>query len=797
MIARPLHIFARLSIALVAMFAMPAVAQRAAAPSAAVSYDGIVADAKAMMLVDPAQAIRRAKQAEQLADRLPQDRQMAARATAQWLQGEAYLRSNKIAQAKPLIERATRTLQAAGDRSKLMGDVLLSSGGVNTALADVTTALANYQSAHNIFRDIGETRSRAIALLSIAGLYIDAKDYRNALRYYEQAIQVYRGDPSLLLSIHNNRAGALTELKRYADADRQYQLALGLARTMNSPGLQAQILRNVARNHLMAGNVGAAEGAIESARRLTDSSDAESTAQLAAVGAQAQLQRGHLAQAEQLILRSFDGVDPTQTTLAYRPNHQTAFEIFRRLGKDQAALVHIEALKRLDDQTARLATTTGTALAAARFDFANQELRIAQLKADELQRNIDFERANAATRQNIAIGIALIVMVIVAMLAFGIVTLRRSRDQVRAANIDLAATNSALAKALAAKTEFLATTSHEIRTPLNGILGMTQVMLVDRTLSAALRDRINVVHAAGLTMRALVDDILDVAKIETGNLTIEQAPFDVTATLGEVAKLWQVQAEARGIGFVLDVAGSPGWIEGDAARLRQIVFNLLSNALKFTERGTVTLRARTSGDRLSIAVSDSGIGIPPEKHELIFESFRQVDAGTTRKFGGTGLGLAICRNLARAMDGDVRVQSASGEGATFVLDLPLIPAAPPEIAPIVDGQKALLILDRSPITRSMLRAVLEPGFGAVVFAGSPEDAVDKIEAGQIAQVLIDEATIRALDDRDAALAAIVEADLLASGISQVIAKPIAAPALIAKLAVSSNSRERGLVSRAA
>ncbi|MEN2785202.1 ATP-binding protein [Sphingomonas qilianensis] len=518
-----------------------------------------------------------------------------------------------------------------------------------------------------------------------------------------------------------------------------------------------------------------------------------------------------------MIDRSFDGVDLGKTTLDMREGHKAAYEIFRQSGQDSKALVHLETLKRLDDQTSRLAASANTSLAAARFDFANQELRIAQLKADELQRNIDFQQAQAVTRQNIAIGIALVVMTIVTLLAFGIFTLRRSRDQVRVANIDLAATNTALAKALAAKTEFLATTSHEIRTPLNGILGMTQVMLTDRTLSAALRERIGIVHGAGLTMRALVDDILDVAKIETGNLTIEQTPFDLRVTLEEVAKLWREQAEARGIGFVLDVAQSPNWILGDPARLRQIVFNLLSNALKFTERGTIALRAGSDGGRVVIAVSDSGIGIPAAKHELIFESFRQVDAGTTRQFGGTGLGLAICRNLARAMDGDVRVASRPGEGATFTIDLPLIAAVAPHVVSTRQDQTALLIVDRSPITRSMLRAVLEPHAGAVDFASSAEEAVGKIRGGRVAQVLIDDATIAGEPDGEAALAAIADAAaahgvatsllwaapdeqcqaaLLATGIGQVIAKPITAATLIAKLFNSYNLSGDRLVSPA-
>jgi CheY-like chemotaxis protein len=285
-------------------------------------------------------------------------------------------------------------------------------------------------------------------------------------------------------------------------------------------------------------------------------------------------------------------------------------------------------------------------------------------------------------------------------------------------------------------------------------------------------------------------------------------PFDLKATLRDVSKMWEEQARAKGVAFTLDLADAPDHVEGDAARLRQIIFNLLSNALKFTESGSVGVRAATidgpAGRLLSIAVSDSGIGIPPDKYDLIFESFRQVDAGTTRKFGGTGLGLSICRNLAQAMGGDVSVRSTPGQGSTFILDLPLLLAAAPEAAMTAVGgtPSALLILDRNPITRSMLRAVLEERAGSVVFASSVEEAVERIGTGGVAQLLIDDATIKANDDVMSALGTLSaaasrvgtrttllwlrpddaqRAEFMRAGIHAVVGKPIQGAALAAAL----------------
>ena len=589
------------------------------------------------------------------------------------------------------------------------------------------------------------------ALLSIAMLYQEAHDDQSALRYYDQAREIYRGDASLTMSIYNNRANALEELGRHHESEAQWQQSLTIARTMHSPGLVAQILRNIARSQLASGQVAAADGTIAEINRLVQQEGLHPTAeQVWSVQAQSALQHGRLAEARRMIELAFAGVDLTETTLAYHQAHETAYAVYMRLGDHEHALAHLQALKRLDDNTSELAASANTALAAARFDFANQELRIARLRQDELARNVAFERQRAATQRLIFIGAIVATLIIVGLLGFGVVTLRRSRDKVRAANIDLGRTNVALEKALAAKTEFLATTSHEIRTPLNGILGMTQVMLADRGLDAQLRDRIGVVHGAGVSMRALVDDILDVAKMETGNLTIEDAPFDLPAMLTDVSRMWQEQAEGKKLAFTLDVTQAPRCIVGDAARLRQIVFNLLSNACKFTETGDVEVAARAEGDRLRIVVRDTGIGIPADKHEIIFESFRQGDAGTTRRFGGTGLGLSICRNLARAMHGDVIVESAGeGQGATFTLDLPLAlgDAAAGGCAAEAAG---VLILDRNPISRSVLKAVLEPRFGPVTLAGSATEAAAALERAPVRLVLADQASLGADDPAEAA-----------------------------------------------
>lgn len=797
-----------LAAAIMLALVMPIAAFAQPAPSST-QIEAALGDARGMMMTDPARAIARAQVARDLATRFPGNKRAVYAATATWLLGEANVRYGKLDRGGPLIEKAVNLAERADPGGKLNADALLSRGNYRALTANVAAALTDMQAANEIYRKIGDTRGEAIVLVTIATLYLDANDFTAALKYVDQALDVYRGDPQLLVSLHNNRGDMLRELKRYAEAEAEFKKALSLARSLGGGSLTLPILRNVARNELAAGQLDAAGWTIDEAFRVLQAGDGASDdrSKVLAVAAQLSLQRHQLVQARTQIEQAFKSWGDASDTQSWQAR-KTAYEIYRALGDKPNALTQLEALKQLDDKIAKLAASTNTALMAARFDFANQELKIAKLQANEAKR-----RAN--TQFWIFIATTIVSTVIFGMLGFGLITIRRSRNQVRAANVDLEASNAALGKALAAKTEFLATTSHEIRTPLNGILGMTQVMLADRRLDPAMRDRIGVVHGAGVSMRALVDDILDVAKMETGNLTIERAPVDLAAMLRDVSRLWQEQAAAKGVEFELDVSEAPPLIESDPARLRQIAFNLLSNALKFTQNGHIHVRSGViqgaDGEQVIIEIRDTGIGIPPDKLELIFESFRQADAGTTRQFGGTGLGLAICRNIARAMDGDVTVASVPGEGSTFTVAVPLVRVEEQEAVAAKDEHgKALLIVDKNPISRAMLKTLFAPRFPSVKVAGSIDEAAAMLEEGGIQRVVTDEATIAMDGDVEAGIARLTGAPvsllwttpeaadrtrLTAAGVDQLIAKPIAGAALVQ--AIVSVAQNEDVDSRAA
>ncbi|MGN6278382.1 MAG: ATP-binding protein [Sphingomonas sp.] len=766
------------------------------------AFAQLVDQAKTKMLSDPKAAADLAARARaQLvsAGIKPNAQDLAV---AEWLEGEANLRQGKAEEAEDFLSTAWNAVKDAPP-STVMGNILVSRGWLEMEGANFPESLTTFQSAFRIFQKLGDARNQAMTLMSIASLYTEANETDSALKYYSQATEIYSGDAKVTVSLYNNIGNIFSKKRDYGRAIYNYKKALDSANKIQSAPLKAQILRNIARLYLDASDIGAAENTIDSGLKLAASqNDPSSRAQFTEIAARAAFERGNLSRAAFLIGQAINDVDESGDALSLREAHDVAYKIYKKLGRDNLALANFEIVKRLDDQTASLAASANTALMAARFDYTNQNLKIAQLQAQDLQRKIAFERAHARTVRMAFISAGGVTIVIIAMLAIGIVIIRRSRNDERAAKLGLAEANSALAKALAAKTEFLATTSHEIRTPLNGILGMTQVMLADPKLAADTRERLGVVQSAGVTMRALVDDILDVAKMETGNMTIEHAPMDVCQVLTDVARVWRDQAEDRGIAFVLSVDDCPARVMGDAARLRQVVFNLLSNALKFTERGRIELGGTVieteRGRRVRITVSDTGIGIAPDKIDEVFESFRQADASTTRRFGGTGLGLAICRSLTRAMDGEVSVESQIGEGTTFTVELPLIHAAEEAVECDQPGGASLLIVDRNPITRAMLRALLEERAGAVHLAGSIDDARSLLATQQIADVLVDDSAIRGLgDDWQAALAGLVEAahlgthftalwrlddpaeeeTIAAVGIDQLIAKPVAGPVL--------------------
>lgn len=294
----------------------------------------------------------------------------------------------------------------------------------------------------------------------------------------------------------------------------------------------------------------------------------------------------------------------------------------------------------------------------------------------------------------------------------------------------LAAVNLRLEQASQAKSHFLASVSHELRTPMNAILGFTDALLngVDGPLNEDQRQSLTWVQRGGRDLLELINDILDLSKIEAGGLVIHPEPFAPVELVETVVGQHRPLAEQKGLGFELRDEGSPAGVMLDRQRTRQIVVNLIGNALKFTSQGSVeVVVGGAERDILEVSVRDTGLGIPEDHLDKIFEDFRQVETGRPPGVGGTGLGLAISRRLARMMGGDIAVESASGQGSTFRVTLPIDCRKPEQrpapVEPARRGERVLLTIDDDPSLGPLIEKMLTDTGWRVASVTDPVRAV--------------------------------------------------------------------------
>jgi signal transduction histidine kinase/ActR/RegA family two-component response regulator len=496
---------------------------------------------------------------------------------------------------------------------------------------------------------------------------------------------------------------------------------------------------------------------------------------------------------------------------------------FREEGASQALhaeaeLLHAEGRSSEAFDLLRRHAEEETLQAARRFsDGIGQVTSEMQSQLQERRQQLETARANTALQADVIqsqrwiVGIGVVFFLFVAALLFRqwrmTGHLRQARYRAEGAN--------------RAKSEFLANMSHEIRTPLNGVVAMADA-LSRRPLDDAEQEMVEIIRSSGVTLERLLSDILDSAKIEAGQVTIEAAPFALGHAVKDIAALWSSRVEGGPVALIVELDPTlDRMVVGDAVRVRQILANLVSNALKFTSVGAVTLSVEpVAGERVRFTVADTGVGFDAEQKARIFTRFQQADGSITRRFGGTGLGLAISRDLAELMGGELDCESTPGAGSRFWFELPLpaaviaetVPGAADDISP--EGLR-ILLADDHPANRKVIEVLLAPTGAVLIAVENGQEALDAFAGGGFDLILMDmqmpvmdgltaTAAIRALEaERGAArtpllmLTANAMAEHVAAGRAAGadghLAKPVTTQTLFAAISAALDAGDPGAV----
>ena len=707
-------------------------------------------------------ALKMAQETEEFALALPESpRRTEGIARSVRYQVSALLTANEPEKA---LEQLTRLKQyAVSANPKELGDIYLYEGQANRLLGHYGKAIENFQSAFDAYSRANAPVRQGMALRAVSATYFYAHQYERALEYNRRAGEIEAEDESLTMSILIADTILLGEVNRVDEAITVGEQALAFARDHERHSSEQLILSGMANVEMKRENYLRAEQYVSKALELNQAHGVDLYVPTAlSVKAEIELRRGNLLGAQSILDQIFERGNVETTPIVNEKAHETAYKLYHELGDYEQAFAHLAAFKRLDDEAKNLAADANNAILSAEFEFAQKELEIERLRTGQLESDAAMAGAARRQTQTIIVGLAVLGLGIIGFAVWRYWSVRKTQrvtqilnSELATKNTELTASNVELEKANQAKLEFLATTSHEVRTPLNAIISLTEIILKADEFTNNDRDYLEVVNSSGKNLLHILDDILDVSKLEAGRMKVKLRPLDIAECMLDVAGLWRNAAREKGLSYTIDVDDGLGEYMCDERLIRQIVSNLLSNSIKFTTEGDVGIELKAADEGFVITVRDTGIGIAADQQAMIFETFRQADSGDERTFGGTGLGLAICKKIVEALGGDVSVVSEPDNGAVFKIAIPAAPCkaadsgtalrrdlAENDSSPEAGVQNELsvvrvLVAEDNPANALVICAMLSGQVAQIEVVENGAEAVHAVQEGSFDVVLMD------------------------------------------------------------
>lgn len=590
------------------------------------------------------------------------------------MQGVCYYYQGLMQRAAIEYGRALNLAKQMGNKIE-QANLLSNIGLVYFKMHNMELALDYYQRAKQIYEVEGSAQDKADILHNIAGVYIRLSRYDLALDMYRQVLKVFQklGNEAAIAQVYGNMGVAYSESKQYPLSLHYYQLALRYYQTQQDQQALSRTNTNLANINLALGKLEVAKIHATAGRDYAYKADNKSLLLASLyVLSKVQLAMGDISEAQLSLgestklakkykneLRIKDGLGVQALLSASLGDYKRAIELHNEFINHQRSTTSEEVLQALSNFQAQFEAGK-----------LNQEIK-------ELKQARDLQQLEATKHTQLTIMLA-IVAVLVGVTAVALY--RRSMEKqaksqlakkVKHRTQELQITAQELRQANQVKSQFLANISHEIRTPLTAILGQTDQLIQGLYKPEQLENELKVIQRNGDHLKELINDVLDISKIEADKLELHVTLFNLSDLLADLFAMFKPQATSKQLKFILDnQLGANFWVKLDYMRVKQILINLCANAIKFTTRGSVTVQLVHTAQGVQVNVMDTGVGMDGEQIKMIFDCFRQADNSITRRFGGTGLGLSLSQQLALMMGGYISVESETKQGSIFSFYLP-------------------------------------------------------------------------------------------------------------------------------